>query len=176
MNLGRSGTPGHPIAPPGGTRRPGSGEEGRLTPLGDGASSPNRGTKRDYANEGLMTDLHWWSCVLIFGVAALVTLVCIPVALRVAKRLDCFDVPAAGKSTGARPLPRWLGHCHLVRLGRRRGRTRRDIGPPRRAQSGSVPRHGRWPGRVGSCRRPPGTEPPGLGSLWRLAPELECGR
>ena len=111
MNLGPSGAPGHPIAPPGETRRPGSGK-GRLTPLGDGASSPDRGAKRDYAGEGLMTDLNWWSSILAFGVAALVTLVCTPVALRVAKRLNCFDIPAGGKSHQA-PVP-YLGGSAMV--------------------------------------------------------------
>jgi UDP-GlcNAc:undecaprenyl-phosphate/decaprenyl-phosphate GlcNAc-1-phosphate transferase len=59
-----------------------------------------------------MTDLHWWLCILIFGVAALVTLVCTPVALRVAKRLDCFDIPAGGKSHQA-PVP-YLGGSAMV--------------------------------------------------------------
>ena len=59
-----------------------------------------------------MTDLHWWSCILIFGVAALVTLVCTPVALRVAKRWNCFDTPAAGKSHRA-PVP-YLGGAAMV--------------------------------------------------------------
>ena len=54
-----------------------------------------------------MTDLHWWSCILIFGMAAVVTLMCIPVALRLAKRWNCFDRPAAGKSHQA-PVP-YLG-------------------------------------------------------------------
>ncbi len=73
---------------------------------------PDRSTKRDYAGEGLMTDLQWWSCILAFAVAALVTLVCTPVALRVAKRLDCFDTPAAGKSHRA-PVP-YLGGSVMV--------------------------------------------------------------
>jgi UDP-GlcNAc:undecaprenyl-phosphate GlcNAc-1-phosphate transferase len=59
-----------------------------------------------------MTDLHWWSCILIFGVAALVTLLCIPVALRVAKRWNCFDIPAAGKSHQT-PVP-YLGGSAIV--------------------------------------------------------------
>ena len=59
-----------------------------------------------------MTDLHWWSCILAFGVAALVTLVCTPVALQVAKRFDCFDIPAGGKSHQA-PVP-YLGGSAMV--------------------------------------------------------------
>ena len=59
-----------------------------------------------------MTDLHWWSGVLAFGVAALVTLVCTPVALRVAKRLHCFDIPAGGKSHQT-PVP-YLGGSAMV--------------------------------------------------------------
>jgi UDP-GlcNAc:undecaprenyl-phosphate GlcNAc-1-phosphate transferase len=59
-----------------------------------------------------MTDLHWWLCILIFGVAALVTLVCTPVALRVAKRWNCFDTPASGKSHRA-PVP-YLGGAAMV--------------------------------------------------------------
>jgi UDP-GlcNAc:undecaprenyl-phosphate GlcNAc-1-phosphate transferase len=59
-----------------------------------------------------MTDLHWWLCIVIFGVAALVTLVCTPVALRVAKRWSCFDVPAAGKSHQS-PVP-YLGGAAMV--------------------------------------------------------------
>ena len=59
-----------------------------------------------------MTDLHWWSCILIFAVAALVTLVCTPVALRVAKRWNCFDTPASGKSHRA-PVP-YLGGAAMV--------------------------------------------------------------
>jgi UDP-GlcNAc:undecaprenyl-phosphate/decaprenyl-phosphate GlcNAc-1-phosphate transferase len=59
-----------------------------------------------------MTDLHWWLCLLLFGVAALLTLVCTPVALRVAKRFGCFDVPAAGKSH-REPVP-YLGGPAMV--------------------------------------------------------------
>ena len=59
-----------------------------------------------------MTDLHWWGCILVFGAAALVTLVCTPVCLRMAKRLDCFDIPAAGKSHKA-PVP-YLGGAAIV--------------------------------------------------------------
>jgi len=59
-----------------------------------------------------MTDLHWWSCILAFAVAALVTLVCTPVALRVAKRWNCFDIPAAGKSHKV-PIP-YLGGLAMV--------------------------------------------------------------
>ena len=73
---------------------------------------PDRGTKRDYAGDGIMTDLHWWSCILAFAVAALVTLVCTPVALRVAKRFHCFDIPAAGKSHQT-PVP-YLGGPAMV--------------------------------------------------------------
>ncbi len=59
-----------------------------------------------------MIDLHWWSCILIFGMAAVLTLVCTPVALRLAKRLHCFDIPAAGKSHQA-PIP-YLGGLAIV--------------------------------------------------------------
>ncbi len=59
-----------------------------------------------------MTQLHWWLCLLIFAVAALVTLVCTPLALRVAKRWSCFDIPAAGKSHQA-PVP-YLGGTAMV--------------------------------------------------------------
>ncbi len=59
-----------------------------------------------------MTDLNWWSSVLAFGVAALVTLVCTPVALRAAKRWHCFDIPAGGKSHEA-PVP-YLGGSAMV--------------------------------------------------------------
>jgi UDP-GlcNAc:undecaprenyl-phosphate GlcNAc-1-phosphate transferase len=59
-----------------------------------------------------MTDLHWWSCILAFAVAALLTLVCTPVALRLAKRWNCFDIPAAGKSHRA-PVP-YLGGPAMV--------------------------------------------------------------
>jgi UDP-GlcNAc:undecaprenyl-phosphate GlcNAc-1-phosphate transferase len=59
-----------------------------------------------------MTDLHWWSCILISAVAAAVTLVCTPVALRLAKRWNCFDKPAAGKSHRA-PVP-YLGGSAIV--------------------------------------------------------------
>ena len=59
-----------------------------------------------------MTDLHWWSCILAFAVAALLTLVCTPVALRLAKRWHCFDIPAAGKSHRA-PVP-YLGGSAIV--------------------------------------------------------------
>ena len=59
-----------------------------------------------------MTDLNWWSCILIFGVAAVVTLVCTPVALRVAKRWNWVDTPAAGKSHRA-PVP-YLGGAAMV--------------------------------------------------------------
>ena len=59
-----------------------------------------------------MTDLHWWSCILAFAVAALLTLVCTPVALRLAKRWNCFDIPAAGKSHRA-PIP-YLGGSAIV--------------------------------------------------------------
>ena len=111
VNLGLTSTAGHPIAPPGGARRTVSGEH-PLTPLGDGASSPRYSSKPDYAGEGLMTDLHWWSCILIFFVAALLTLVCTPVALRVAKRWRFFDIPAAGKSHQA-PVP-YLGGSAIV--------------------------------------------------------------
>jgi len=59
-----------------------------------------------------MTDLHWWSCLLIFGVAALLTLACLPLALRAAKRWNCFDIPAAGKSQQT-PVP-YLGGSAVV--------------------------------------------------------------
>jgi UDP-GlcNAc:undecaprenyl-phosphate GlcNAc-1-phosphate transferase len=59
-----------------------------------------------------MIDLQWWSCILIFGVAAALTVVCTPVALRLAKRLDYFDTPTAGKSHRA-PVP-YLGGLAIV--------------------------------------------------------------
>jgi UDP-GlcNAc:undecaprenyl-phosphate GlcNAc-1-phosphate transferase len=59
-----------------------------------------------------MTDLNWWSSVLAFGVAALVTLLCTPVALRVATRFHCFDIPGGGKSHQA-PVP-YLGGSAMV--------------------------------------------------------------
>jgi UDP-GlcNAc:undecaprenyl-phosphate/decaprenyl-phosphate GlcNAc-1-phosphate transferase len=59
-----------------------------------------------------MIHLHWWSCILIFGVAATVTLVCTPIALRVAKHWKIFDIPGAGKSHKA-PIP-YLGGSAIV--------------------------------------------------------------
>jgi UDP-GlcNAc:undecaprenyl-phosphate/decaprenyl-phosphate GlcNAc-1-phosphate transferase len=69
-------------------------------------------TQGPEANEALMIDLPWWSCILIFGVAAALTVVCTPVALRLAKRLDYFDTPTAGKSQQA-PVP-YLGGLAIV--------------------------------------------------------------
>src|ERR1700735_2468251 len=69
-------------------------------------------TQEPEANEALMIDLQWWSCILIFGVAAALTVVCTPVALRLAKRLDAFDAPTVGKSHGA-PVP-YLGGLAMV--------------------------------------------------------------
>ena len=107
-----------------------------------------------------MTDLHWWSCILISAVAAAVTLVCTPVALRLAKRWNCFDKPAAGKSHRA-PVP-YLGGSAIVisfvLVAVVAGRVE-TFRPAICTRSGSVPCHGRGPGRTGSRRRPPGAEP-----------------
>ena len=107
-----------------------------------------------------MTDLNWWSSILAFAVAALVTLVCTPVALRVARRLNCFDIPAGGKSHKA-PVPYLGGSAMVISFvlvavvaGFVETSDRQ-----RRARSGRVPRHGRGPGRAGSRRRLSGAEP-----------------
>src|ERR1700693_1012413 len=73
---------------------------------------PRSETQGPEANEALMIDLPWWSCILMFGVAAALTVVCTPVAIRLAERLECFDTPAAGKSHRA-PVP-YLGGLVIV--------------------------------------------------------------